>query len=118
MARIIIGFGLLLILVGVIAYFATGRESITALLPAIAGIPVLIAGYLASRPGTQAIGEYGAIALAALLALGTLRGVTALIGGDVSVASVVNTGLLIVSVIFVVYAVRVVWSRAPAETDL
>ena len=44
MARLTVAFGAVLILTGVITYFATGRESVTALIPAFIGGPIVLAG--------------------------------------------------------------------------
>lgn len=112
MPQLTITFGVGLILVGVGVYFGTGRESVTALIPAIAGIPMLLAGLAATRPEWYRYGLYAAVALAAILALGTLRGVTALIDGDVTTGSIVNTGLLIVSVVFLAVVVSSLRSDA------
>jgi hypothetical protein len=109
----IILFGLILILTGAIAYFGTGRESLTALFPVIAGIPILLAGWVATRPGWRRFGLYSATGLAIVLALGTLRGVFALLGGDVTTASVINMALLVASVVFLVFCVS--WIRNSRE---
>ena len=93
MGRLTLGFGVLLVLIGVVTYFATGRESITAMIPAFIGLPVLLAGFLVTRPATRSIGLYLAIALALLMAFGTLRGVAGLFEGDLSSSVVINVVL-------------------------
>jgi hypothetical protein len=98
MANLTIIFGIVLILTGFITYFGTGQESMTALLPSIAGIPIVIAGMVAANPTRGRTPLYVAVALVAILALGTIRGVTALIGGDATTASIVNTVLFVLSV--------------------
>jgi hypothetical protein len=98
MPNLTIVFGSALILTGAIVYFATGQESMTALLPSVAGIPIAIAGMIAVNRERRRAALYVAVALVALLALGTLRGVAALIGGETGTAPVVNTLLFIVSV--------------------
>jgi hypothetical protein len=103
-------FGIVLILTGFITYFGTGRESATALLPAIAGIPIVIAGMVAVNPNRQRISLYVAAGLIAILAFGTLRGVSALIGGETTTAAIVNTVLFVLSVGYLavfVYKMRV-----------
>jgi uncharacterized membrane protein (DUF441 family) len=50
-ARATIVFGVGLILVGVFAYLATGGASVTALIPALVGVPMLLAGVVALRVG-------------------------------------------------------------------
>jgi hypothetical protein len=102
MPQLTIAFGTALILTGIFAYFGTARESATALLPAIAGIPILLAGWVAMRPGREFQGLVVAALLTAILALGTLRGVMILIGGEVTSASVINTGIFLLSVAYLV----------------
>ncbi len=98
MANLTIVYGIVLILTGFIAYFGTGQESMTSLLPSIAGIPVVIAGMIAMNPQRRKIGLYAAAGLVTILALGTLRGVGILLGGDASTASIINTVLFLLSI--------------------
>src|ERR671913_924914 len=107
MARLTVAFGAALILIGVITYFATGQESVTALIPAFIGGPVLLAGLVSLRTEWRSYGLYAAAALVVLLlALGTLRGTFGLLGGEVSSATVINAVLLVASVGFVALCVR------------
>lgn len=98
MPNLTIIFGIVLILTGFIAYFGTGQESATSLLPAIAGIPIVIAGMIAVNPKRRKTGLYVAAILVVILALGTLRGVGILISGDVNTASIINTALFVLSI--------------------
>ncbi len=47
MAKITFGLGLVLIVLGLGAYFGTGRESLTALIPAFFGLPLALLGVVA-----------------------------------------------------------------------
>ncbi len=47
MAKITVGFGLVLIALGLGGYFGTGRESVTALIPAFFGVVLLLLGLVA-----------------------------------------------------------------------
>ncbi len=47
MAGKTVGFGIALIILGLAGYFGTGTSSITALIPAFFGVPLLILGLLA-----------------------------------------------------------------------
>ena len=47
MAKITITFGVLLILLGVIGYLAPGIHSLTALIPAVFGLVLVVLGFLA-----------------------------------------------------------------------
>lgn len=97
MPNLTIAFGIMLILTGFVAYFGTGQESMTSLLPSIAGIPIVIAGMIAVNPERRRVALYVAAGLVAILALGTLRGVGILIGGDANTASIINTVLFVLS---------------------
>ena len=110
MARLTVAFGAALILIGVITYFATGQESVTALIPAFIGGPVLVAGLVSLRTEWRSYGLYAAAALV-LLALGTLRGTFGLLGGEASSATVITAVLLVASVGFVALCVRDLRSR-------
>ena len=105
-ARLTVGFGVGLILTGVISYFATGQQSVTALIPAFFGGLILIAGLASLRPEWRSYGLYAAAGLTLLLALGTLRGAFGLLGGEVSSATVINTILLVASIGFLALCVR------------
>ena len=109
MQQLTIGFGTVLILTGIIAYLGTGQESMTSLLPSIAGIPIVIAGLVAARPDRERIGLYIAAVLTAILAVGTLRGATKLLEGDATTAALVNGGLLVISVVYL--AAFAAWLR-------
>lgn len=106
MGKLTLGFGAVLVVIGVTTYFATGGASVTALIPAFIGLPMLVAGFLMTRPGTYSVGLYLAIALALLMALGTLRGVAGLFGGEVSAAALVNVVLLLMSAGYLAVAAR------------
>ena len=62
MPRITIGLGVLLIAVGAIAYIATAFASWTALIPAILGAVILVAGLIGRK--NQKLGIHLALALA------------------------------------------------------
>ena len=66
MGRLTIGFGAVLVLVGIAGYVSTGAASATALIPAFIGVPMVAAGWMIGRPNLQKIGLYSAIVLAAV----------------------------------------------------
>jgi hypothetical protein len=77
--------GAVLTLLGVVGYFASGRASVTALIPAFFGGPLLVLGVLALREGLRAPTLYAAAGLAVLGLLGTAPGVVKffkLMGGE------------------------------------
>jgi hypothetical protein len=53
MAKLTIGFGILLILLGAISFFGTGSAHPTALIPAYFGLALTICGVLANSPGEK-----------------------------------------------------------------
>lgn len=66
MAKITIGFGVALVLLGVGAYLGTGMRSWTALIPAIAGVLLGFCGYMATYPECRKHAMHGAVLLAIL----------------------------------------------------
>ncbi|QIN78405.1 hypothetical protein GBA65_07565 [Rubrobacter marinus] len=106
MTKLTLGFGVALVLVGVIGYAASGAAGTTALVPAFFGVPMAVAGWMMARPCSRFAGLYSAVALAAILTLGSLRGVKALLGGDSSVASLIQLSLFVASIAYLVAAGR------------
>lgn len=100
------GFGIVLVLIGVGTYAAAGGASVTALIPAFVGVLMLLAGFAISRPGSRPFGLYAAATLAALLGLGSLRGVIGLLGGEVALATVTQLVLLVLCLVFLVVCIR------------
>lgn len=63
-------------IVGFAGYFATGRESLTALIPSLFGTILVVCGVLAMvKPSVRKHAMHVAAAVALLAVLGTLRGV-------------------------------------------
>jgi len=104
--------GALLVALGVLMYFATGRTSVTALIPAFLGVPILVLGWLAAVVSWRKHAMHAAAALAALGFLGAARGVPPTIalmtGGTVErpTAAVAQTVMALICLSFVVMAVR------------
>jgi hypothetical protein len=91
MARITVGLGLLLTLLGIGAYLYTRGTSITALLPAVVGVILLICGGIAlSRPELNRTVMHVAVAVALLAALGSLRVFTLLGDPDAPQTAIVS----------------------------
>ena len=112
MARTAMTFGVLLILLGLIAYLGTGQESVTALIPAFFGVPLLLLGWLARTESRRKHALHAAAVLAALGLAGSVRGLPQawqLMSGDAvarPVAVVVQAVMALLCLIFVVLAVR------------
>ena len=113
MVKITIWFGFTLILLGVGAYFGTGRESVTALIPAFFGVPMHALGLLAcKKPNLRKHVMHAAVTLGLLGFLGTIRGalkLPALLSGSDEIerpaAIGVQSAMCILSLIFVVLCI-------------
>jgi uncharacterized membrane protein len=68
-------FGIVLILLGLTAYIATGMQSVTALIPAFLGILILIFGYLGKNEKFRKHSMHAVLVLALLGLLGTVSGI-------------------------------------------
>ncbi len=79
-------YAALLIILGVVGYFATGQTSVTAMIPAFFGVVVLIVGLIALKDNWRKHAMHAAAVLGLLGIVGTFSGLTkipALIsGGD------------------------------------
>ncbi len=73
MAKVTIGFGLALAVLGVGGYLGTGRVSLTALIPLALGALLVLCGALALRPALHKHAMHAAAVLALLGVLGPLR---------------------------------------------
>lgn len=84
MANVTIGFGLALAALGVGGYLATGRASLTALIPLAFGLLLLVCGMVARREPLRKHAMHAAAVLGLLGFLGPLRvlpQMLALLGG-------------------------------------
>ena len=79
MPRITIVFGAVLIVLGLVAYFVMqepGNRSMTAMIPAFVGLPLLVLGLIAqAKPASRKHTMHAAAALGTLGFLGTVPGV-------------------------------------------
>jgi hypothetical protein len=112
MKIITITFGVLLFLLGVGSYVGAGASRLLDLLPAVYGLTVVVLGFK-SRPerGSKNTPFFGAIFLAILALLGSIRGLlnfySLLTGGEVAhpAATIAQTLLAGLSIAFVMLAV-------------
>ncbi len=118
MAKITIGLGLVLIVLGLGGYFGTGRESVTALIPAFFGLPLLILGLIACNERRRRIAIPIAFGIGLLGVAGTVRGLmklpVLLTGGELErpTAVAVQAAMAIVCLVFVLLCV---WSFIKAR---
>jgi hypothetical protein len=112
MANTSVGFGIALIALGLAGYFGTGANSPTALIPAAAGLVLVVFGRLARNPKVRMHAMHGA-ALVGLLGLaGSAGGLPQLIkmmGGEViarPAAAISRSIMAALCLAFVVLTVR------------
>jgi hypothetical protein len=104
--------GLLLILLGVVGFFATGTESPTALIPAAFGGMMAILGSLGRRENLRKHTMHGATAVALVGILGSVGGLLklpALLGGgevDRPAAVISQSIMALLCIAFLVLAIR------------
>jgi hypothetical protein len=109
MKNLTIGYGIALVALGLIGYFATGRASVTALIPSAIGILVCICGALACKENLRKHVMHVAVFLAVLaMGGGGHRVVKALTGdGEIIPAAVISQGIMVaLSIVFLVFAVK------------
>jgi len=112
MAKIAIGLGLVLIVLGLGSYFGTGSEHFTALIPALFGVPLLALGLVALKESMRKLAMHVAVVIGLLGFVGTVRGLmklpVLLTGGELDqpAAVVVQAAMAIVCLLFVVLCVR------------
>jgi hypothetical protein len=106
-------FGWLLILLGAVGYLATGRSSITALIPAFLGVVLAVLGRVAwARPGARKTAMHIAVLFAVLGVVGAARGVPGMIrmlsGTEVArpAAVISQTIMALICLTFVALGVR------------
>ena len=118
MAKITIGLGFVLIVLGLGSYFGTGREHVTALIPAFFGLPLALLGVAALKDHRWKYAMHVAAALGLLGFAGTVTGLmklpVLLSGGELDrpAAVAVQAAMAIVCLLFVVLCV---WSFIKAR---
>jgi hypothetical protein len=109
MAKITIVVGLILVALGLVGYFGTGTTSVTALIPAFFGTPILLLGVLALKETRRKHAMHAAVVIGLLGFLGAVVRVTqTLIAGEIKIpiAFGMTATMGIVCGIFVALCVR------------
>ena len=122
MLRLTFVIGGILTVLGVVAYFATGAASVTALIPTFIGVLLLVCGAIASRgENARKHAIHAALVVALLGALGSLMQVAKL--GDViagtaqrPAAVIVSTVMFVLLVLYIVMGVRSFIAARKART--
>lgn len=118
MAKITIGLGLVLIALGLGSYFGTGRASVTAMIPAFFGLPLLLLGLVALNERRRRTAVHIAVVLGLLGFAGSVTGLTKLpallTGGELErpAAVAVQAAMAIACLVFVLLCV---WSFIKAR---
>lgn len=113
LAKIAITFGLLLVVLGIVGFVATGSTHKTALIPAYFGAPIVLCGILALKPSLRMHAMHGAAAVGSLAFLGSLVMVAMTLvrlagGAELArpVAFVMQVLMLVLSGLFLFLCVR------------
>lgn len=113
MARITIIFGILMVLLGVLGYLLTGKESVTALIPSFFGLLfVLLGAVAAAKPSLNKHMMHVAALLAVVGMIGTFRALgsfVTLIGGsevDRQPAVIAQTIFFVLAAVFLILCIR------------
>jgi hypothetical protein len=75
MTRLTVVIGAVLVVLGVVVFVATAAASVTALIPSLVGVLLLLCALLARKPAWHRHGIHAALVVALLGALGTVMNV-------------------------------------------
>jgi hypothetical protein len=120
MIKVTFAYGALLILLGLIGFFATGAVSVTALIPAFFGVLVLGLAAVGKNANRRAMAMHVMAALALLAFFGTLAGVfktVSLIGGGEVARPSAAISQAIMSLLSLAYLVPSVMSFITARRE-
>ena len=112
MTQTTIGLGIILIVLGLIGFFATGSQSVTALIPSFFGIVFLILGVVARKESARKMVMHIAMVIALLGLIGTFSGLIkffALItGGEVTrpAAVIAQTIMALLLIFYLVSGIK------------
>jgi hypothetical protein len=112
MTRWTLVYAVALLLLGLGAYFGTGAQSVTALIPAFLGVPVFICGLVALKTGRPKVPAHIALVFALLGIIGGAMGLpqlpALLSGGEVArpTATLTQSILFFLSVAYLVLGIR------------
>ncbi len=99
--------GMALMALGIVGYVATGRVSVTALIPTFFGLPMTLLGrFSMSHPNLRKHLIHVAVVLAVIGAAGSARGFIALIGGTCTAATIAQTIMLALCLAYTVLCIR------------
>lgn len=102
MAQLSVVFGSLLVMIGAIGYVLTDMVSITALIPSFFGLVIIILGVVAYTPSRRKLAMHLAMGVALLGILGSASGLVGLlrsVGGTAPGAADISRSLMAVSLV-------------------
>ncbi|NIR53194.1 hypothetical protein GWO43_31520 [candidate division KSB1 bacterium] len=100
----------LLIVIGVVGYFGTGMVSVTALIPAFLGLPLLLLNLWARKAESpKTLIPVGAI-LSGLGFVGSMRGLFKLIAGSFSTAVLLQTVMFLICGIYMFVVIKYLYN--------
>ena len=111
MPSITIALGVILVILGLAGYFLTGGVSLTALIPAAFGLVIAVCGVIARDERKRKHAMHGAVVVALLGFLGTVRGllkIGAVLDGSAArpAAVISQTVMALLTIGYIVMAVR------------
>ena len=112
MAKVSIVFGLILIILGLVSYFGISSESITALIPAFLGVPILFLGFLSINEKYLKHSMHAAAVLMLLGFGGTVSGLIKffrMLGGEIferPSAITIQAIMAVICLMFLVLAIK------------
>ena len=101
-----------LVLLGVGLYFGTGMQSVTALIPAFAGVLLGLCAWIGRREGARRHAMHAAAVLALVGVIGSASGIPALfrlLGGEAIArpeAAWGRSGMAVVCLVYLVFSIR------------
>lgn len=107
MPGLAIVYGILMIILGVAAYYGTGATSTTALIPAFLGLPAVLLGLLARAKESLRMHAMHVVVLIALVAL--IGGIARLVSAGVDTGRVafwIQLAMIVFSGVFMALAIK------------
>lgn len=106
MTRLSLIAGVLLVIIGLAGYLGTDRISMTALIPAAFGVPIIGLGLMARKEHLRKHAMHAAVLLALVGIMGTASGVAKLVSGQVELRFILQAVMLVICVIYTALAVK------------
>jgi len=112
MTKTTIYAGIILIILGIVAYFASHAQSITALIPVLFGAPIFILGLIARKESIRKHVVHGALVVALIGLVGSVNGipqfVAMVLGNNVlrPAAVIVKTIMALILLVYIIMGIN------------